>query len=115
MFAQPKPAPVAIPKQVPQPKPAPQAPAPVEEPIASPEVAAVEQQQPVEEVKESTPTLPEPEPAVETPTTEAVPEPAVETPRVPLLARWQSPSLPMNLLLRRTSNTSLTTLTLLPP
>jgi len=81
MFAQPKPAPVAIPKQVPQPKPAPQAPAPVEEPIASPEVAAVEQQQPVEEVKESTPTLPEPEPAVETPTTEAVPEPAVETPQ----------------------------------
>jgi hypothetical protein len=80
MFAQPKPAPVAIPKPVPQPKPVQQAPAPVEEPAASPEVPVTEEQ-PVEEVKESTPILSEPEPAVETPITETVPEPAVETPQ----------------------------------
>ena len=80
MFAQPKPAPVAIPKAVPQPKPVQQAPAPVEEPVPSPEVPVTEEQ-PVEEIKESTPILSELEPAVETPTTEAVPEPAVETPQ----------------------------------
>ncbi|KAM0721253.1 hypothetical protein Q7P37_003541 [Cladosporium fusiforme] len=92
MFAQPKPAPVAIPKQAP--KPAPQAPAPVAEPAP----AVVEQsEQPAAPTQESAPTTTEPvnpaPAAVETPAI-ATPEPAVQTPQSTTTAQDVAPATP---------------------
>lgn len=91
MFAQPKPAPVAIPKQAP--KPAPQAPAPVAEPAPA---VAEQAEQPAVPAQETTPATTEPvnvAPAVGTPPV-ATPEPAAQTPQTTSTAQDATPATP---------------------